>query len=61
MTNENKNLKITANTAVAASWGFNYYLKYYTNSSIQWSGTNINLNYDSLPIVTGKVRITAKD
>lgn len=55
-------LKITANSPVAAAWGFNYYLKYYANSSVYWSGKNINVNNSTLPVVTdGKVRVTAKD
>lgn len=61
MVENNKKLRITATTAVAAAWGFNYYLKYFTNSSLFWSGKNINLNGVYLPIVNSKVRIEAKD
>ena len=61
MISNNKQLQITANSPVAASWGFNYYLKYYCNSSVYWYGRNINLNFGQLPIVNGTVTITAKD
>lgn len=61
MISNNKQLQITANSPVAAAWGFNYYLKYYCNSSVYWSGKNINLNFGQLPIVNGTVTITAKD
>ena len=50
-------LKITANSPVAAAWGFNYYLKYYANSSVYWSGKNINLNSGPLPVVKGKIKV----
>jgi alpha-N-acetylglucosaminidase len=60
MVNQNRKLLIKANTAVAAAWGFNYYLKYYCNSSINWSGRNINIQ-EKLPVVTTKIRITATD
>lgn len=60
MIENNQKLLIRGNTAVAATWGFNYYLKYYCNSSINWSGRNINLK-DSLPIVDNKIRIEAND
>jgi hypothetical protein len=39
--------------------GFNYYLKYFCNSSVTWAGKNINLKKDNLPVVIGKVRITS--
>ena len=61
MIDNNKKLQITANSAIAATWGFNYYLKYYCNSSVYWSGKNINLKMNNLPIVVGKVTISAKD
>lgn len=61
MIDHNRRLRITANSPVAAAWGFNYYLKYYANSSVYWSGKNININNGSLPIVSPKVRVTAKD
>ena len=54
-------LQITANSGVAAAWGFNYYLKYYAKSSINWSGKNINMRQAGIPIVKAKVKITAKD
>lgn len=60
MIQQNKKLLIKANTAVAAAWGFNYYLKYYCNSSVNWSGKNINI-IDKLPIVPTIIRITATD
>jgi alpha-N-acetylglucosaminidase len=58
--NQNKKLLIKANSGVAAAWGFNYYLKFYCNSTVNWSGKNININ-DSLPIVEKKIRIQATD
>ena len=61
MIDNNKKLKITANSAIAATWGFNYYLKYYCNSSVNWSGKNININSGNLPIVSGKVTLSAKE
>jgi hypothetical protein len=62
MVENNKKLQITGNTPVAVVWGFNYYLKYYTNSSVFWSGKNINLNAtEPLPIVQNKIKITATD
>ena len=61
MTQNNEKVLITANSGVAAAWGFNYYLKYYTNSSVYWSGKNINLNSKSLPKVDQIVKITAND
>ena len=60
MTEDNRTLLIKANTGVAAAWGFNYYLKYFCNSSVNWSGKNINIK-DKLPIVSNKVRITSSD
>ena len=44
MTQNNEKVLITSNSGVAAARGFNYYLKYYTNSSVYWPGKNINLN-----------------
>ncbi|CAF1022348.1 unnamed protein product [Brachionus calyciflorus] len=61
MVENDEKLLIKANSGIAATWGFNYYLKYYTNSSVFWSGKNINLNNSNLPIVSQKVRITSKD
>jgi alpha-N-acetylglucosaminidase len=61
MSDDDTKLIITANTPVAAAWGFNYYLKYYCNSSVYWSGKNINLNKNALPIVDEKKRIESKD
>ena len=53
-------VKITANSAVAAAWGFNYYLKYYTRSSVYWSGKNVNLG-NQLHVIHDKITITAND
>jgi hypothetical protein len=61
MIEDDTKLQITATSGVAAAWGFNYYLKYYANSSVFWSGKNININKGSLPIVDKKINITAKD
>jgi hypothetical protein len=61
MDDTNQNLIITANSVVAATWGFNHYLKYYCNSSVFWSGKNINIYPDSFPKVQQKVKITAND
>ncbi|CAF1010067.1 unnamed protein product, partial [Brachionus calyciflorus] len=61
MVNNNKKLQIKATNAVTAAWGFNHYLKYYTNSSVFWSGKNINLDDPKLPVLPQKVRITSKD
>ena len=61
MVDGNSKVRIKANNAVAASWGFNYYLKYYCNSSITWAGKNINVPKGSLPIVPTPVSITAND
>ena len=57
MIDDDSKLKITANSPVAAAWGFNYYLKYYANSSVYWSGKNINLNAGCLPIVDEKIKV----
>lgn len=54
-------LIITANSVIAATWGFNYYLKYYTNSSVFWSGKNIALTSASLPYLEDTVTVTAND
>lgn len=61
MIEDSTKLKITANTPIAAAWGFNYYLKYFANSSVYWSGKNININKGPLPIVENKIQISAKD
>lgn len=61
MINKNQQLKITSNSPIAATWAFNYYLKYYANSSVYWSGKNININHGPLPVVDRKIRITAND
>lgn len=61
MVQNNRKLLIKATSPVAAAWGFNHYLKYYTNSSIFWSGKNINLDGKQLPVVPQKVSITSKD
>lgn len=57
MIDDNSKLKITANSPVAAAWGFNYYLKYFANSSVYWSGKNINLDAGPLPIVDEKTTV----
>ena len=61
MIENNKRVQIKANSPIAATWGFNHYLKYYTNSSVFWSGKKINLNNSYLPIVPQKVKLTSKD
>ena len=67
MIEPNTKLKISATSAIAASWGFNYYLKYYCNSSVYWSGKNIfDFEFGSsanpvLPNVNGKLKVTATD
>jgi hypothetical protein len=61
MIENNSKLQITANSPIAASWGFNYYLKYYANSSVYWSGKNINIDNGKLPVVETKINITASD
>lgn len=61
MVEKNQKVQITANSPIAATWGFNYYLKYYANSSIHWSGKTINLSKDKLPLIPNKIRIEAKD
>jgi hypothetical protein len=61
MVENNRKVQITANSPIAATWGFNYYLKYYANSSLHWSGKNINLKKDKLPLISNKIRIEAKD
>ncbi len=61
MIDNNTKLQITANSGVAAAWGFNYYLKYYCNSTVNWSGKNINLIPNALPVVTNKIKISARD
>jgi hypothetical protein len=61
MIENNRKVQITANTPIAASWGFNYYLKYYANSSVHWSGKSINLSKEKLPPISNKIRIEAKD
>lgn len=60
MTDSNRTLSIKANTGVAACWGFNYYLKYFCNSSVNWSGKNLNIK-NVLPIVSNKVRVSSTD
>ncbi len=61
-TDETKNkLIITANSVIAATSGFNYYLKYYANSSVFWSGKNIKLNSSSLPKLQEPIQITQYD
>ena len=60
MDSTNLKLILTANSINAATWGFHYYLKYYCNSSVYWSGNKINI-YQFLPKVPEKIRITAND
>ena len=61
MDNSGSKIVITANSIIAATWGFNYYLKYYCNSTVHWSGRNININGGRLPQVQGVVTINALD
>jgi len=58
MVENSQKLQITGNSVIAATLGFNYYLKYFCNSSVTWAGKNINLDKNSLPIVRQKLRIT---
>ena len=60
MDSVNLKLIITANSVNAATWGFNYYLKYYCNSSVFWSGKKNNI-YQFLPKVPEKIQITDND
>ena len=60
MDSTNLKLIITANSINAATWGFHYYLKYYCNSSVYWSGKKINID-KILPKVPEKITITAND
>jgi hypothetical protein len=61
MDEANEKLVITANSVLAATWGFNHYLKYYTNSSVFWSGKNIRINSSGLPKVPTKIKIEEYD
>jgi hypothetical protein len=54
-------LIITANSVIAATWGFNHYLKYYANSSVYWSGKNIRISSSGLPKVNRPVEIEQYD
>ncbi len=46
---------LRGNNGVSVASALNHYLKYYTNSSITWNGSNINVSYP-LPVVSEKVR-----
>ncbi|MCC9168428.1 alpha-N-acetylglucosaminidase [Pontibacter harenae] len=46
---------LRGNNGISVASALNYYLKYYTNSSITWNGVNLNLA-DKLPEVPQKVR-----
>jgi alpha-N-acetylglucosaminidase len=59
--NDSTKLQIKGNNALAICWGFNYYLKYYCNSSVSWSGKNINIRKSDLPVVDKAVKIIAND
>ena len=49
---------LRGNNGVSVASALNHYLKYYTNSSITWNGSNINVAYP-LPVVPEKVRNTS--
>lgn len=51
-------LHIKASTGVAAVWGFNYYLKKYCKSQIEWQSENVNIP-DYVPYV--KKEVVARD
>ncbi len=55
---EGDKIILRGNNGVSVASALNYYLKYYTNSSITWNGSNINVSYP-LPVVTEKVRNTS--
>jgi hypothetical protein len=61
MTASDTKLLISANSAVAAAWGFNHYMKYHANSSVHWSGKNVNLNVSRLAVVREPVKVAATD
>lgn len=61
MIEQDQKLQISANSPVAAAWGFNYYLKYFANSSVYWSGKNIAFDVQQLPVVKESIKITAND
>ena len=58
-TSDNKALTITANTAVAAIWGLNHYLKYFCNSHISWDTTRIGKLIE-LPFILVGFRVIVK-
>lgn len=49
---------LRGNNGVSVASALNHYLKYYTNSSITWNGSNINVSYP-LPVLSEKVRNTS--
>ncbi|WP_224998279.1 alpha-N-acetylglucosaminidase [Cesiribacter sp. SM1] len=49
---------LRGNNGVSVASALNHYLKYYTNSSISWNGTNLNIP-DPMPAVPQKVRKTS--
>lgn len=48
-------IQITGTTGVAAANGFHYYLKYYANCSISWSGDHCELDENQKPPKIGDV------
>lgn len=54
-------LHINASSGVAATWGFNYYLKEYCNAHVGWQVQQLNMtNVTTLPFVS-EIRIVAND
>jgi alpha-N-acetylglucosaminidase len=49
---------LRGNNGVSVASALNHYLKYYTNSSITWNGSNLNIP-DPMPAVPQKVRNTS--
>ena len=61
MVENNTKLQITGNSAIAATLGFNYYLKYFCNSSVTWAGKSINLEKGKpLPFVPEPIKISTR-
>ncbi|XP_023220747.1 alpha-N-acetylglucosaminidase-like [Centruroides sculpturatus] len=57
---EDEFIKISANTGVAAAWGFQHYLKYYCNCHFSWSGNQLYLP-QPLPSVIPALIVTSND
>ena len=53
-------IQITASSGVAASAGFNYYLKYWCNCHVSWSGVQLSLD-TVLPKIDTPVRVNFPD